>query len=325
MIIVKYILITLLLLCMELLYFRIADRLNIIDKPNLRSSHKTITLRGGGIIFLFAVWIYAACFGFQYMWFVAGLTMIAAISFADDVSSVPNRIRIVVHFLSMLLMFRQLGILTLSQWPAVLVAWIVCTYIINAYNFMDGINGITGGYSLVVLATLALVNRTVGFIDMNLITILMMSLLIFCFFNFRKAAKCFAGDVGAVTIAFAVVFMVFSLIIKTENVLWIMLLVVYGVDTVLTILHRLMLKENIFKPHRKHAFQLMANELKIPHVAVTAIYMAIQAVVSLGLIYLPVNQWVYSVAVILVLCAAYIIFKRKFYHLHEEYLRAQNQ
>jgi UDP-N-acetylmuramyl pentapeptide phosphotransferase/UDP-N-acetylglucosamine-1-phosphate transferase len=190
---------------------------------------------------------------------------------------------------------------------------------------MDGINGITGGYSLVVLATLALVNRKVEFTDMNLIVILMISLLIFCFFNFRKTAKCFAGDVGAVTIAFAVVFMIFLLIIKTQNVLWIMLLVVYGVDTVLTILHRLMLKDNIFKPHRKHAFQLMANELKMPHAAVTSIYMAIQAVVSLGLIYLPVNQWVYSVSVILVLCAAYIVFKCKYYHLHEEYLRAQNQ
>lgn len=325
MIVVKYIIIALLLLCLELLYFRIADRLNIIDKPNMRSSHKTITLRGGGIVFLFALWLYAACFGFPYAWFIAGATLIAAISFADDVSSVPNRFRIVVHFIAMLMMFHQLGILTLSQWPAVLVALIVCTYIINAYNFMDGINGITGGYSLVVLGTLAIVNLKLNFIDMNLIAILMISLVIFCFFNFRKTARCFAGDVGAVTIAFAVIFMVFSLIIKTENVLWIMLLVVYGVDTVLTILHRLMLKENIFKPHRKHAFQLMANELKMPHTVVTSIYMAIQAVVSLGLIYLPVNQWVYSISVILVLCAAYILFKRKYYHLHEEYLRAQNQ
>lgn len=322
---IKYILISLLLLCLELLYFRIADRLNIIDKPNMRSSHKTITLRGGGIIFLFAVWIYAACFGFQYMWFVAGLTMIAAISFADDVSSVPNRFRIVVHFISMLLMFCQLGILTLSQWPAVLIAWIVCTYIINAYNFMDGINGITGGYSLVVLATLAIVNHKLNFIDMNLIAILMISLVIFCFFNFRSTARCFAGDVGAVTIAFAVIFMVFSLIIKTENVLWIMLLVVYGVDTVLTILHRLMLKENIFKPHRKHIFQLMANELGFSHVTVSCVYMAIQFVVALGLIYLPGNQWLYSISVVLVLCIAYVIFKKKYYHLHEEYLRAQNK
>lgn len=259
------------------------------------------------------------------MWFVAGLTMIAAISLADDVSSVPNRFRIVVHFIAMLMMFHQLGILTLSQWLAALVALIVCTYIINAYNFMDGINGITGGYSFVVLGTLAIVNHKLNFIDMNLILILMISLVIFSFFNFRKTARCFAGDVGAVTIAFAVVFMVFSLIIKTQNVLWIMLLVVYGVDTVLTILHRLILKENIFKPHRKHAFQLLANELKLSHVVVSCLYMAVQLTVSLGYIYLPVSKWFYSMAVITLLCIAYIIFKKKYYHLHEEYLRAQNK
>lgn len=321
----KLLIIAILLLLIELIYFKIADRFNIIDKPNQRSSHKSITLRGGGIIFLFAIWIYVAFFGLQYVWFIAGATLIAAISFADDVASVPNRFRIVVHFVAMLLMFYQLGFLAWGQWYMVLLALIVCTYIINAYNFMDGINGITGGYSLAVLVPLAVANLKVAAVNQNLIYVLMMSVLVFCFFNFRKNAKCFAGDVGSVTIAFAIVFLVFSFIEKTQNVLWIMLLVVYGVDSVLTILHRLLLKENIFKAHRKHAYQLMANELKIPHVAVSCFYMAIQLLASFGYLYLPINKWLYSVAVILVLCIAYIIFKKKYYHLHEEYLRAQNK
>ena len=322
---IKLLITAILLLLVELLYFKIADRFNIIDKPNLRSSHKSITLRGGGIIFLFAIWIYAVFFGFQYVWFVVGATLIAAISFADDVASVPNRFRIVVHFASMLMMFYQLGFLSWGQWYIVLIALIVCTYIINAYNFMDGINGITGGYSLAVLVPLAVANLKVAAVDQNLIYVLMMGVLVFCFFNFRKKAKCFAGDVGAVTIAFAIVFLIFSLIERTQNVLWIMLLVVYGVDSVLTILHRFLLKENIFEAHRKHAYQLMANELKIPHVAVSCFYMAIQLAVSFGFLYLPINKWLYSIAVILVLCIAYVMFKKKYYHLHEEYLRAQNK
>lgn len=322
---IKLLITAILLLLVELLYFKIADRFNIIDKPNLRSSHKSITLRGGGIIFLFAIWIYAVFFGFQYVWFVVGATLIAAISFADDVASVPNRFRLVVHFVAMLMMFYQLGFLAWGQWYIVLIALIVCTYIINAYNFMDGINGITGGYSLAVLVPLAVANLKVAAVDQNLIYVLMMSVLVFCFFNFRKKAKCFAGDVGAVTIAFAIVFLIFSFIEKTQNILWIMLLVVYGVDSVLTILHRFLLKENIFEAHRKHAYQLMANELKIPHVAVSCFYMAIQLVVSFGFLYLLINKWLYSIAVILVLCIAYIIFKKKYYHLHEEYLRAQNK
>lgn len=320
---IKLLITAILLLLVELLYFKIADRFNIIDKPNLRSSHKSITLRGGGSVFLFAIWIYAAFFGLQYVWFVVGATLIAAISFVDDVASVPNRFRIVVHFAAMLMMLYQLGFLTWGQWYIVLIALIVCTYIVNAYNFMDGINGITGGYSLAVLVPLAVANLKVAAVDQNLIYVLMMSVLVFCFFNFRKKAKCFAGDVGAVTIAFAIVFLLFSFIEKTQNILWIMLLVVYGVDSVLTILHRFLLKENIFEAHRKHAYQLMANELKIPHVTVSCFYMAIQLVVSFGFLYLPINKWLYSIAVILVLCIAYVMFKKKYYHLHEEYLRAQ--
>ena len=313
----------LLLLVIELLYFKVADRFNIIDKPNLRSSHRRITLRGGGVVFLFAIWIYAALFGFQYIWFIVGATLIATVSFADDVSPVPNRFRLLVHFISMLLMFYQLGIMTLNQWYLVIIALIICTYIINAYNFMDGINGITGGYSLSVLAPLAIVNSKVDAVDQHMIYALVIGVLVFCFFNFRKNAKCFAGDVGAVTIAYATIFIVFSMIIKTQDILWIMFLVVYGVDTVLTIIHRMILKENIFKAHRKHMFQLLANELQFPHVAVSGIYMFIQLLVSLGLIYLPVNRWIYSIITIIVLCAVYILLKKKYYHLHEEYLRAQ--
>lgn len=320
----KFLIAAVLLLFAELLYFNIADKFNIIDRPNQRSSHKTITLRGGGIVFLFAIWLYAVYSNFLYPWFLLGATMIAIISFVDDVASVSNKIRIILHFIAMLLMFRQLGFLAWRQWYVVFLALIVCTYIINAYNFMDGINGMTGGYSFVVLLPLAFANVRIEAVDQNLIYMLILSVLIFSLFNFRKRAKCFAGDVGAVTMAFAVVFLVFSFIIKTQNILWIMLLVVYGVDSVLTILHRLMLKENIFQAHRKHAYQLMANELKIPHVAVSCLYMCVQLGISVGLVYLPINKWIYSVVVIVALCAAYIIFQNKYYHLHEAYLNTHN-
>ncbi|MEG1586718.1 MAG: glycosyltransferase family 4 protein [Bacteroidales bacterium] len=318
---VKLIIIALLLPILELIYFKLANFFNIIDKPNKRSSHTNVTLRGGGIIFLFGVWLYGAFFGFQYPWFLFGLSMIALISFVDDVSSVPNSYRIVVHFLSMFLMFYQWGIFTESQWWIGIIALIVCTGIINAYNFMDGINGITGGYSLAVLAPLAVINYQIHFIDMNLIWIGIISVLIFCFFNFRKKAKCFAGDVGAVGIAFLVLFILGDLIITTGDLWYILLLGVYGVDSVLTICHRLILHENIFDAHRKHAYQLMANELMMPHVVVSGFYMILQLVISFGLMYVPINKWVYFIIVLVVLALAYLLFKKKYYYLHEEYLK----
>ena len=136
---------------------------------------------------------------------------------------------------------------------------------------MDGINGITGGYSLVILAALAYVNKeVVTFVEADFIYTVICSVLVFCFFNFRKKAKCFAGDVGSVSIAFILLFLIGRLIIETEDFSWIVLLSVYGVDSVLTIIHRLMLHENIGLPHRKHLYQIMANELKIPHVMVSS-------------------------------------------------------
>ncbi len=327
-----FLIIFVLLVAVELLYFRIADRLNIIDKPNERSSHKTIVLRGGGIIFVFGAWFGALFFGLQYPWFLAGLTIIAMISFWDDVRSLPDSVRLVVQFLAMFLMFHQLGILQWSLWWVVLIGCIVSVGITNAYNFMDGINGMTGGYSLAVLIPLMIVNgfdglcpscsmgSGVSFISPHLLVAIFLSVLVFCFFNFRKRATCFAGDVGAISMAFILVFAIGLLMIKTQDYSYIMFLAVYGVDTVLTIIHRILLHENLGEAHRKHVYQLMANELKKPHILVSSIYMIIQILISAGLIWIPMNHYLYSVIVLVVLCTAYFLFKKKYYHLHEEYL-----
>ena len=313
-----------LLLLTELLYFRIADYFNIIDKPNLRSSHSHMTLRGGGVIFLISIWIYSIFFGLTYPWFMAGLTAICTISFIDDVRAVSNRIRLMVHFSAMILMFQQWGILTAENLWQIIPALILCTGIINAYNFMDGINGITGAYSVAVLVPLMAVNRTVNFIDNRLLWVALIGVLIFCLFNFRKRARCFAGDVGSVGIAFVLVFTLGALIISSGQLWYLIFLAIYGVDAILTICHRLLLHENIFEAHRKHVYQLMANELKIPHTVVSTIYLLLQLVISAGAIWLPVNKWGYFAVVIVVLCCIYILFKRKYYYLHEEYLKAKN-
>ncbi len=318
-----YAVIFVLLVLLELAYFRVADRFNIIDKPNLRSSHTSITLRGGGIVFLFGAWIYAAFFGLGYGWFLLGLTLIGLVSFVDDVHSLPDSARLVVQFAAMFLMFYQFGILNWHDWWIVLIALIVCVGITNAYNFMDGINGITGGYSLAVLAPLVYLNAKDGFIEMPYLYITGLSLIVFCFFNFRKKAKCFAGDVGSITIAFILLFALGRLILQTGDFAYIIFLAVYGADSVLTICHRIQLHENLGEAHRKHAYQLMANELKMPHVKVSLIYMAVQLAISFGMIICPINHYVYLGITILVLLAAYLVFMKKNYHLHEAYLKSK--
>jgi len=300
----------------ELFYFRVADKFNIIDKPNERSSHSRITLRGGGIIFYFGALAYFLSNHWEYPWFMLALTLITFISFVDDVRSTSQGLRLVFHFTAMALMFYQWGLFSLSWWW-IIIALIICTGIINAYNFMDGINGITGGYSLVILGALAYINSEITtFVEPVLINTVLCSVLVFCFFNFRKKAKCFAGDVGSVSIAFILLFLIGKLIIKTEDFSWIILLSVYGVDSVLTIIHRLMLHENIGLPHRKHMYQLMANELKIPHVGVSLIYMGAQALVILGYFcFVRYGYW-YLLGIIVLLSGIYVLFMRRYFHLH---------
>lgn len=273
-----YFIIFILLLLVELIYFCIADKYNIIDKPNERSSHSTIVLRGGGIIFLIGVWVWSVFFGFQYPWFLVGFTLVAGVSFVDDIHSLPDYVRLVAQFMAAAMAFYQLGILHWSMWWIVLLALIVYVGATNIINFMDGINGITVGYSLAVLVPLAVVNMKSNYVEQSLIISTILASLVFCIFNFRPKgkAKCFAGDVGSIGIAFIMLFLLGNVIIKTGDITWLIFLLVYGVDGCLTIVHRIMLHENLGEAHRKHAYQLMANELKIGHVKVTLLYMVLQ-------------------------------------------------
>ena len=321
-----YCAIAILLFVVELVYFRIADHFNIIDKPNERSSHTKIVLRGGGIIFLIGAWVWSAFFGFQYPWFLAAVTLAAGVSFADDIHSLPDSVRLVVQFVSMALMFYQLDILHPSMWWAVILALIVCVGATNIYNFMDGINGITAGFSLAVLVPLLLKNLSGEFVETSFIVVTILSVLVFSYFNFRpkNKARCFAGDVGAVGIAFILLFMIGRLIVKTDDITWLIFLIVYGVDGCCTIVHRIMQHENLGQAHRKHAYQLMANELGMGHVEVSLIYMALQLVISLIMVYLipdtVLAHWFYLICVLVLLVGAYVLFMKKYYHLHEEYL-----
>lgn len=345
---ITYGIIFIIILALELVYFRIADRCNIIDKPNERSSHSTIVLRGGGIIFMLGLWIWAAFFGFGYPWFVVAVTLIAGVSFVDDIRSLPDSVRLVAQFVAMGLMFYQLGLFEAFQVsegsmvsgivvPAliVLLAFIVSVGASNIINFMDGINGITGGYALSVLVPLLLINNGAAGCDLNaqaafvptsLIMTVILADVVFCLFNFRPKgkAKCFAGDVGSIGIAFILLFLIGQLIMKTGDVTYLVFLLVYGVDGCLTIIHRIMLHENLGEAHRKHAYQLMANELKIGHVKVSLLYMGLQLLVSLGFVFIVPDtvlaHWIYFIGAIIVLAIAYVMFMKRYYHLHQAYL-----
>lgn len=327
-----FLIIAVLLLAAELIYFRIADKCNIIDKPNERSSHSTIVLRGGGVIFTLSMIAWIVMMALQgnditsYIPFMSGLVLVAGISFWDDVHSLPDSLRMMVQIVAYLLMFWSMGIMQWSMWWVVPIALFFCVGATNIINFMDGINGITEAYALAMLIPILLLNKEIGFIEESYLIVAIIGLLVFSLFNFRPKgkAKCFAGDVGSIGIAFIILFALGKLMLATQDVTYIIFFLVYGIDGSMTIFHRIMLHENLGQAHRKHAYQLMANELKMSHVTVSLLYMAMQLVVSLGFIYLCPNtvlaHWIYLIGAGIVLAVMYVLFMMKYYHLHQEYL-----
>lgn len=310
----EYLIVFIILFAIELVYFRIADSFNIIDKPNERSSHTQITLRGGGIIFYFAALGYFVYSGFQYPYFMLGLSAITLISFLDDIFTLSSRIRFLVQLISVFLVFIQWQLFEIS-WLWALPALIAIVGIINAYNFMDGINGITAWYSIVVLSLLAYVNSKLEFVEMNLILYVLIGAIVFAFFNFRTKAKAFAGDVGSVCMAFIVVFLLGQLIINSGNFIYILFLAVYGIDAFWTIIQRALRKENIFEAHRTHLYQYLSNEAKFNKLYVAFGYGFIQFLIGVLVVLFSnssiLAQSIFSFSLVFVLSFLYLTMKSK--------------
>lgn len=315
MITLEYILVLVLLLLLEVAYMKAAVKLRIFDVPHHQSSHTGVVVRGGGIIFYVAFLLWVLVYGFPNDGSVIGLTLLASVSFADDIHSISPKIRLVCQFIAILLMFYHSGLIRTSPHVIFLLS-VACVGAMNIYNFMDGINGMTGGYSFVVALALLYVNTfQVQFTDSSLIMYVILSILVFNLFNFRRHAKCFAGDVGSLSIGFILVYFVLRMALRGQSMAWMVFLAVYAVDGGLTILHRILLKENLMKPHKKHAYQIMANELNMPHLLVSGIYMALQAMCCVIFIIWP-NYYTFFIE-IAVLVAMYLVFMKKYYHLHK--------
>ena len=305
--ILPFVLIAILLVVVELVYFRVAIRNGIVDKPNDRSSHIRPAIRGGGVVFIFAILFWFIGHGLSWPWFMLGACAIAIISFLDDVISLNPMVRFLFHLLSVLLVFYQLSPFS---WPIYLlvVAVIFCIGTLNAFNFMDGINGITGVYALISLASFGYIHTyRIPFTDLSLIVIVSISVLIFLFFNFRNRARCFAGDIGSVTIAFVLIFFLLQLINTTHNFLWPLLFLVYGTDAIVTIFYRIRRGENIFKPHRTHLYQYLCNQLRWSHLKVSTVYGGVQLLFNVIVINaLLDHSYIFPLIVALVFIIGYL-------------------
>lgn len=300
---------------METLYFVLARRMHIVAEPCGRSSHSRPTVSGGGVVFYFALLAFCIASGASYIPLLAGATLLAGVSFADDMRPLGVCVRMAAQIVGVTLAAVQLGAFAQLPLWAVVAAMVVGAGFVNACNFMDGINGITGGYSLLTMLTLWYIDTHIPFISTDFPVIMAMAAAIFCFCNYRRRALCFAGDVGSVTVGYAMLFGLGSLMLATRSVAPLVFVAVYGVDTVLTILHRMMLRQNILRSHRMHLYQLISNEMGAGHLRTSAIYIGVQAIVNAGALWLGVNPYVYLAAVTVILGVIYIVLVRKYFCL----------
>jgi len=292
---------------------RLAAKIGLLDVPNVRSSHDLPVIRGGGIVIVVAVLVFYVRADFLQGHFIAGLLIVTALGFWDDLRRSPTWLRVAGYLLAVLLGLYQTGLMQEYPLPVWIVATVVAAGAINATNFMDGVNGITAIYGLVMLATLIWVNTQIAFINQEALLYCLMGLLVFGYYNIRKNAKCFAGDVGSAGLAYVLIFFTLSLILVTKDLSYILLWTVYGIDSVLTIVQRILRGENIFMAHRLHLYQYLANEKRWGHLPVSFLYAGIQLLINCITVFLVPRiaiSSLWAASVILITGGALYIFAK---------------
>lgn len=302
------------LFLLMLFYVFYAKKYNIVDKPNERSSHTNKVVRGAGIVFPLSLIVFKVTSSQYYPEFhfiFAGAMLISIISFIDDVRPLPISIRLPIHLLSVAFLLYGFDIFEIWNWWSWIIIVFIILGIINAYNFMDGINGITALYSLVAFCTFWYVIKYTENIEATaFVNYGIVSCLVFMYFNFRKQAICFLGDVGSIGLGFWVVAALCYVVFANYQFEYFLFLSVYLVDAGFTFIQRLLNGENVFRPHRKHLYQLLVNEMGYGHLVVASTYALIQLLVNAFVIAtnLPIVPTIMFVC--LPLASIYIYSKR---------------
>lgn len=311
-----YVIITIALSVTLLGYIVIAKKLGIVDKPNDRSSHKKSTVRGGGIIFPVAIMLWGLLFNHTDWNFIGAVLLLGTIGFLDDCYSLSQLSRLFIQSIGVFMVLIELEI-SMNSYIYAFIVFILITGWLNTFNFMDGINGISVLYAIAILIGVYAFKNLIPHIPYSLLNTILISLFLFGCVNVRKTALAFAGDVGSLSLGIILSYLVASLIITTGRWEFILFLSVYGVDSVLTILHRILLRQNIFEAHRTHLYQYLANELKLPHMNVSVLYFSVQMFIISGLYFLSADYWsLYAIIILLSLIITYITVKNKILALH---------
>lgn len=269
---------------------RYSTRRNFFDVPNERSSHSRLTPRGGGLAIVAIVIVgligfeMLGMFSWAAVWgYLLGATLIAIVSWIDDRYSFPTKWRLLIHFTGAVLVIVSAGYFQSITLPflgecnlggfgfLLTLFWLVG--LTNAYNFMDGIDGIAAGQAVVAgtgwMVIGILIHTPLAVILGMLIASSSLGFLI----HNRPPARIFMGDVGSTFLGFTFAALP-VLTIKNDSRLafaGLLLLWPFIFDATFTFFRRLFRRENVFAAHRSHIYQrlVLAGH---SHLVVSLIY-----------------------------------------------------
>ena len=308
----------LLLLLSAYVYYRYAIKTNILDTPSKRSSHTIPTVRGGGIVFFLAVILF---FIMQqkiaYPYFFTGFLLLSILGFIDDKKTLSAKLRFPFQLVAIALILYDAGLFENNLSLLIkIVGFITAVGFINAFNFMDGINGITGFYTASIVFPLLYININYDIFPQEWFWVILVAIIVFGFFNFRKNALMFAGDIGSMALASLLLFWLTKIMVELQSPILLALVVIYGVDSAWTIMYRLRNKENIFEAHRWHLYQKFVDDWHFSHLKVAILYSGVQLLISfisLQFIQYSIKVQLFVTIVIYLLFSGIYFFAQKYF------------
>lgn len=287
-----------------------AERLNLIQVPNYRSSHKKPTPHGGGLAIVFSFCVVSAWLLWKqeldyalFLIVTALALIIALISLLDDLFYISRFIRISIHLaaslililgLSNLALYSELNFFGLPFWLIATGFVFISTWWINLFNFMDGIDGIAATQAIFMLLAAASLSFLINpEIYQETLWVWMLYLVAaiagFLILNWSPA-KLFMGDVGSTFIAFMLVFFALSSIYLNwlNYAVWGILAALFVTDASFTLIQRIITRQAWREAHCSHAYQRLAQRWQ-SHQKVTLVYLGINLFWLLPLAYLTLQ------------------------------------
>lgn len=296
------------MLAIGFVYYFISKKLAAVNTNLAVRNGKGFAITGMGLALVLGILVYGLLTDTDHRYFLFAFSMLAIVNWLDDLYDIHSGWRLIAQFLSVSFLVMEFDLIS-SYWSPFFL--VIAVGVVNAYNFMDGINGMSGVYGLALFIPLTLI-LPFQTADVGLILLVMAFLVVFLVFNFRRSATVILGDVGSVTLGFLVLFYSLQCFKNYDIYLLMSFSMLFLLDTGLTLFERMLKFENVFQSHKGHLYQLLVHRKGWDQRWVALGYGLVQLSINISLIQLESrrSQLLISLIVGVSLTLLYIFWKK---------------